>query len=125
MSLFYFFDAQANQTARAQEILQPCPVLVGRRADFLYDNRLHDFALHGILAPRFNWDAAPHNLAPLVMNLERQLIVPANAEPTDDAASHQESQQHPDAAWHSQNRHRPEKSGIEIGKRVWNGIHSS
>ncbi len=109
----------------AQESLQSCAVFVSGRADFLQYNFLHNFALHGILAPLFRRDAPSYNVMPLAMNLVCQSVVLANPELQDGAAHQQKHYQHYGSAQHGQNPHSQQKFTVGIAQRVENGVHPS
>jgi len=59
MSAGHFFDGEIDQPAERKNSCNPGRSLSVAAADFLYDNRLHDFALHRILSPRLGRNAAP------------------------------------------------------------------
>ena len=117
--------AAINQTARAQEFLQPCPILIRCRANFLNHDRLHDFALHGIVSPLFRGNISPHNFAPLLVNLEGEGVKSLGPKMLERAPRHEEHGQHGNPAQGGQDTACHKEYVIELWKNHQNGIHGS
>ena len=88
---------RSTQAALAQEILQPGPVLIGRRANFLNHDRLQDFALQRIISPLLRGNFSSHNFAPLAVDLDRERVKSPHAKILPRAAPQQEQEQQDDS----------------------------